>query len=788
MKIFNLLAISCICIFFCNGNAYGQRSADLLVRSNFDYDFYIKMEDQTVYSDSLLFWQEEIELHIDKTKLGPRDHLFFKAYILTGPEQLRVSASDVMMVELLDAQGTLVKSQVHKITSGTSQGSIEIPKRIKEGKYYLRTYTQWMLNYGPEKLATIELFIGDKADMNSSDIRQAGAIKIVPEGGHLVNDLKSRVIVYSDGYPLDQLPVVNSNKDIVARIKSYGSGLGTFLLTPEFGERYYIKTEEEGLIELPAVEEAGYTLQVNNLNNDKAYIRIAASPEKRDLPIYLNGIARGGSTFFKMKVDFENGDLAQIEFPKSNLPKGIMELRLEDEFDGIWSRRPVYIDQDGLQIKVEKQHDSTGVPKLHLSVTDTQGTPVQTSLSVSIFETNGTESDQIFNEGDNQGQEILRNTRFRNDLQLLTGNSNKGNERIENTILPEKILYNFQKGLEFYGQAYDLDNTLLTNTEIQVLITAGKDVIAKETMTNADGLFKLADLQIYGEANMIFRTVGKETKTRLVKVIPYSYEIPPLSIASEEKNTKAEAIDSKSTVQARSLGDFNYILNADRMIELDPITLVTTKKLDQKSPSVYNLQATRVMSQDIEKPRPIPQLFLNVPGVQVVGLGTLDPSIFIPRAAQLGPLLWVIDGFPLDQSTTLRDIINIVSYTDVERIELFIGAEASFYGSRAAGGVIAIYTRNGSDADYIGRKEGQLSFQGFHESLDFQEYLESSKSKRSSKDNLPSTYYWDPEVTTNENGKAVILLDPPQKDQKFEIHVKAITEKGARGELHTIFK
>ncbi len=786
MKQFYLLASLCISTLLCIGNGHSQRAASFVTEGNFDLDFYTKIEDQTVSSDSLLLWQEEIVLHIDKTILGPRDHLFFKAYILTGPEKLRVSASDVMTLELLDAQGALIKSQVHKIRSGTSQGSLELPKRIREGKYYIRTYTQWMLNYDLEKLTTKEILIGDNTDKGSSDTRKAEAFNIVPEGGRLINGLKSRVIVLSDGHHLDQLSVVNSNQDIVARIKGFGDGLGSFMLRPEFGERYYIRTKDERFIELPGVEENGYTLQVNNLNIEKAYISIAVSPEKRDAPIYLKGIAHG-STYFKMKVDFENGDLAQIEIPKSDLPPGILELQLEDEFAGIWNRRPVYVDQNELQINIEKLNDSSGVSKLNLLVTDAQGTPVQTSLSVSIFGTNSSESDRSINERDYPGQEIIRNTRFRNDLQLLISNTQEGIEHSGSYGVPEKILYDFQTGLEFYGQAYDLNNKLLTNTEIQVLITAGEDVIVKETLTNADGLFKLSELQIYGEANMIFRTAGEETKARLVKVIPYSYERPPLRIEQEEINVKSEVADSKSTVQARSLGEFNYKANADRIFELDPITLVATKELDKGSPSIYNLQATRVISQDKEKPKPIPQLFLNIPGVQVVGLGDLNPTIFIPRAARLGPILWVLDGFPLDQSTKLRDIISLVNYTDIERIELFIGAEASFYGSRAAGGVIEVYTRSGSDADYIGRKKGQLTFQGFHESLDFQEYSRSLKRKRTSKDAIPSTFYWNPEVNTNENGKAFILLDLPEQDYKLEIQARAITEKGARGELRAIF-
>jgi hypothetical protein len=221
-------------------------------------------------------------------------------------------------------------------------------------------------------------------------------------------------------------------------------------------------------------------------------------------------------------------------------------------------------------------------------------------------------------------------------------------------------------------------------------------------------------------------------------------------------------------------------------IALEKVTLVATRELHNTIPDRYDLRATRVIEQNIERPRTIPQLFLNIPGIQVIGLGTLSPQISIPRAAALGPILWVIDGFPLDQSTRLVDIINLVSYTDIKRIELLIGAEASVYGARSAGGVIQIQTRTGSDLEYLARKDAQVVFQGYHNSVLFEDYEKPVERKRMPED-MPVSVLWNPRLQTDQKGETILSLPSSMKATPLMIEVRAVTEEGEHGELVTFF-
>lgn len=730
--------------------------------------------------DSLVVWQEQVVLHTDKSILLPKDHLFFKAYILTGPEQLRVSASDVLKVELLDENGVLIKSQYHKIEEGTSEGSFEIPKKIKDGKYYLRAYTRWMLNYGPDTFATKRVEVSSKGKASKYNYNDYA---VFPESGNLIAGLANSVAVSIGEETPINIPVVNSKGEEVASVKNYGIGIGTFLFKPEKGEQYHIQLNDKDRILLPAVKDTGYTLMANNLANDNLKVRIEVTPSLSSTAVFLKGSAKG-ITYFKTMVDFKEKTIAELDILKGDFPSGILSLELVDEFDQIWAYRPIFIDKEDLQINVERKNDNPENNLLKIRITDRAGNPVQTNFSIGLQAKKHPDSNYA-EDIDLTLDKSARGQRFYNDLMVLTRQTSEDIQSDTTTELPTEIRYNFQDGLEFYGQVYDLNNKLLTNTKIQMLISTDDDLVVQEAETNAEGLFKLSGLQINGEVSIIFRTAGEETKSRLVVVIPYEYEIPPLAGGDrmdEVSNQKAKLVLPKIPWV-----EFQSSAIDEKLIVLEEVTLIATKTLQKKSPSVYDIEPSRLIYQDKERPKPIPQLFLGVPGVQVSGLGGLYPRLSLPRSAGAGPVLWVVDGLPLMQPNSLVDVISLISYPDIERIEILLGPEAAIYGARGSGGVIAIYTRSGSDVDYIDRKEAQLSFAGFHESINFKEYQETILNKANKMGDIPTTLYWNPELRTNENGEAIIQLSSQQNYDVIEIHANAITEKGARGSLKTVY-
>jgi TonB-dependent SusC/RagA subfamily outer membrane receptor len=84
----------------------------------------------------------------------------------------------------------------------------------------------------------------------------------------------------------------------------------------------------------------------------------------------------------------------------------------------------------------------------------------------------------------------------------------------------------------------------------------------------------------------------------------------------------------------------------------------------------------------------------KLPGITVQG----GVPVFIKgnttiQGGRLEEPLYVVDGIPIANS--FRQVEDIVQPVDVESIRALSGAEASFYGSRGASGVILITTRRG---------------------------------------------------------------------------------------------
>ncbi|MBT8282131.1 MAG: hypothetical protein KJO86_00210, partial [Muriicola sp.] len=141
MKTRFILCAFLLVLFQTGGDLFGQSSGPGW-NNNFKNDVLSgASQPQQSFRDSLYLWQENVQLQTDKSIFLPGEVLFFKADIFTGPEQLRVSASEVLKVEFLNKEGELLMSQFQRIENGMSHGSIEIPKKIDQGHYYLRAYT-----------------------------------------------------------------------------------------------------------------------------------------------------------------------------------------------------------------------------------------------------------------------------------------------------------------------------------------------------------------------------------------------------------------------------------------------------------------------------------------------------------------------------------------------------------------------------------------------------------------------------------------------------------------------
>ncbi|RUA12309.1 MAG: hypothetical protein DSY83_14735, partial [Flavobacteriia bacterium] len=757
---------------------------------------------QDNFRDSLALWPERVMLQIANEHLDANEPLFFKAYLTTEKQPKRYSKSGVLNVELLDDNGTLIKRQFHKIVNGMVQGHLELPKNMSSGSYAVKAYTRWSQNYGPDFMAQEKIQIGAlKNDVGNTDY--ISGVSVVSEGGTLLNGHENRIIIKipsGHGHKAGREGrILNENKQEVAKVSFYSSGLGTAIFKPIKDRAYQLELGDGTLFPVPSAETEGYLLHVNNLDENNAKIRVTASANAPKSELRLIGTS-GGIIYFEKKLNFHDGKTLDVELSKANFPQGIFTLKLVDNLGSELADRPIWIDGERLHIDVNPVDSGadTNQKTYKIKVTDRTNAPVKSQLAISVnrhqpdteksLDESDVEQNSLFTFSeilDESKISTYRKKTFLKDLDLLSSANDIGAiSRGED--MTNDIKFSFQKGLEIMGHAFDLNNTLLRNTKIQVVASNEEDVWIGEVETDAQGLLKLDNIQIEGKATLIARTKGEDVKSRLVKIVPIPVMEKKKKVLMPYVAENTKQTQGKPTVVSEPF----YIDESEKIIELGEVE-VEGKSVERKkyTPSLYGMEVPeqRISYQDFERPKSLVQLLSKLPGVVVSGAESFNPSVRLVGGS--GPILWVLDGFPLSQEeegtnmgspsqSSLEKIMALVSDRDIERIELLKGSDASIYGSRGSGGVFIIYTRRGNELEYIPRKEGQLTFEGYTTALDFNEYKESLSRRKEEKINL---LYWNPQLETDENGEATISIPIPSDHSAIKIEASTISLDGKIG-------
>lgn len=764
---------------------------------------------QQSHRDSLVIWNEQVILHLDNEVYFGGAPIFFKAHVVSGRNKRRDTQSKVLNIELLNHRQEIVSTQFHKINDGISSGSLVLPKSIESGIYKIRAYTRWMKNYGSSIFFEKDIIINSESKNLDFSKSTEPSVLFYPEGGSLIAGLENRLLIKPgvkvgshlnfSGY------LVDSNGKEISKVTPFGSKMMSVIFTPVENERYYLKIGNGDQLELPQVLKSGYILNASVLKKDAINVRVQANTPSFSETLVLKG-EMGGIVYFSKDIDLEDRSL-EMEIPKTGIPSGILKIYLLDKNSEVLSQRPVFIDRnEDIQIELisfEQLKDNE--LSFKISLKDEKGNPVETEFSVSVVErineyrelldrnVNDFYLDENFSRIEN------RTDRFIKDMEFLASFS------AENSLgrnFPEIIKYPFQQGLELTGFAYDLDGNLLKNTLIQMVYTSNNKPMAKELLTDEEGRFHIKDLDFYGENDIVFRTKGTNTKSRLVKVIPLN--------SNEKKYREAVTINNTQVYDGSKNMPFLDAMEDREVIRLKEVE-ITENKIEQKRsmPPVYGLKTTpaRTVLQDLKKPKALYQMLSEIPGIIVSGnleypninrmvtntLMTSGGSGFPSGSGEIrssrgqtldasGPL-WVIDGLIWGNDNGITPEMGLSSW-EVERIEFLSPADAGIYGSRASQGVFLIYTRNGKDVDYLNRKEGTLTLQGYHISQDFDNYKNDILEKPKKYMGKPITHFWSPSLKTDANGEATVSFVSPIEHEKLEINIRTITPNGRIGTLN----
>ncbi len=107
---------------------------------------------------------EKVYLHFDKPYYAVADTMWFKAYV-TIEQNLPSPFSKIVYVEVFNAKDSLIKTVKLPLKNSVAFGNIPLNmQNFKQGNYYVRAYTLWMINFSEDYHFTKTIPIGEAID------------------------------------------------------------------------------------------------------------------------------------------------------------------------------------------------------------------------------------------------------------------------------------------------------------------------------------------------------------------------------------------------------------------------------------------------------------------------------------------------------------------------------------------------------------------------------------------------------------------------------------------------
>lgn len=315
--------------------------------------------------------QEKIYTWYNKAAYVSGEAIWFKAYVFSGYDVSFISSS--LHVELYDAAGKIISTVLLPLTGGVAEGSIDTDEKLNEGVYFIRAYTQWMLNFDARFQYVKPLLIYNSASEKKLTLNKSLWKAIAqPEGGSLISGVETRVAVRRiataslnnqwQGYVYEE----SSPDEKISEFTSLDQNVAVFSFTPEARKKYFVHvTDESGnyqVAALPLVKSTGASLSVIE-NKDTITCQLHFRG------IEGNGYSLTGQVQHQVVYSAslkKTTDDVEIKIPAAALDNGILHLTLFDPAMQVAAERLVFLNHEKLKYQspdLSSQSFTTGARK-----------------------------------------------------------------------------------------------------------------------------------------------------------------------------------------------------------------------------------------------------------------------------------------------------------------------------------------------------------------------------------------------------------------------------------------
>lgn len=765
--------------------------------------------EQKLQTYTVNYHPEKIYVHLDKPQYVGGETMWFKAYLVDASTRQPIAGEEVVHVDLLNQEGEAVERIHLKAIQGKAEGSLSLPASLTAGEYQLVAYTAWMRNFDEEPFFRKSIRIWEvnteeslQNDSPAAAARQLADLQFFPEGGDWIAGIESTVAfkaIDHNGLGIEVRGEIQDHEgNTVTSFESVHAGMGVVSITPEAGKSYTAVLTNESNSEqqyaLPEVQASGYVLSVNEYaDQDELLVEIKTNVSEGE-PLLLTVV--GNDQLLHSNEILSDNAQHQINISKTELPVGINRITLTTAEGEPLAERLVFMHPER-QLKLNIQMDEPEYLKrekatLTLETLDADGHPVSANVSLAI-------TDEELVPEDMEKRSILSHLLLTSDLKgyveqpdyyfdditdekkqaLALVMMTQGWRRFDWSEELPQVVHSRKTALSIDGQLVKENGDPVEKGEVILYVKDQHEIFLVEE-TNASGRFSFEGFDFTDSVELVIQ--GTTAKgNRNVKVLMDEGQFVPQwneeaeFIAPDQLLATTEQFISRSANQAsveESLQPgLKEMLLKEIVVQESRERMVEPFRLHNRADVVIDAKSLPVApSGNI-----LESLQGRIAGVRIQRSGMNDFDAVIRGS---GSPLYLIDGTPVDASA-----LTMVSQFDLDRIEVLKGPSAGIYGGRGAGGVIAFFTkRGGAEYEEIDPSDNIIihKARGFHKVREFY----SPKYTAEGRTDLPdyrTTLYWNPNVQTNEKGKATVSFYTADRSSNYRVIVQGLTADGLVG-------
>jgi hypothetical protein len=753
-----------------------------------------------------LYPQQKVYVQTDKDLYQSGEVIWMKAYVTDGATLQPDTISKEIFVELLDQGRRIAGKLILRNHKGYSDGYLALKDTLTEGNYQLRAYTNWMCNFDPDYffLKTISIknpgydqvitksrlkYIKD-ANRTLQSNASNDFLTFFPEGGTYVSGLSNLVAFKAEngtGHPLDVKGTImdNSGNEIVS-FASIHDGMGTFRINPKPDIKYTAKiTFSDGQVKdfpLPEASPDGLVISVDP--SGKEDIRIIIRPNgyvgaNTESAGILIAAQSEGQIVYVVKGKIKDKPVMS-SIPKKVLPEGISEITIFSEQGEPLCERLVFIRPEtgkgmaGVDLTPVSKEDSV---IYHIQVNPATGKTASGSISMSIKEFLPQES----NQGNlNILSSLLLTSelkgRIHNPSNYFDSNNSNAEAQLDLVMLTHgwrkfvwedlladrfpEINYTRVGGISLSGIVFgDKISDPIPNAHVTLTMPSQYDFKIEST-TDSKGKFQFPMLEYeenaYAKIESIKDDYGKAGNILLDRSVEPNDDTYPCPVLLNEnydqdkikENTRIDNQERKKTPAIK-------VSKEDRLSASSSYGApTTTLKIGEDAlnyNSIIEYLRGRIAGVDVQS------------GNRIVIRG---PKTFNMSSE---PLL-ILDGVQADGS-----LISSLKPRDIDRIEVFKGAESATFGTQGANGVLIFYTKH---ANIQKRSSIELNLAGYHKTRAFYVPPYESWAVKPESIGISKTLYWNPNIPINARGEAVVRFKKKSASDKVCVTLEGLTDSG----------